>query len=214
MCRSILSFPALFISLVSMGQYQKLPPKGSKYLLNRECSYPRQVGKLEYIKNTTLSQVEYRTDSLKMIVRDSIGGAWLRPDNKASARTSEFYIPLDSITGLLFSNGLLTPDLLVNVFNKDLEYIDDKGITTVLKKHTGARSMKLNAISQVDYGKKLKLGKNEMILNVSVVFEDDPMAIYVFHLRLRGKTRPSPYTLAKYLQTASIVCFRYQGLEI
>src|SRR5687767_12870565 len=216
MSRCILLFFLIFYTLTGFGQKQELPPEGSKYLLNKECDYSKQTGRLEFSHNETSHQYIYQTNSMRMIVVDSIGAAWLRRKGQQWLDSTSVYIPLDSMTLLLFQNGLLTPDLLVNVFNKTLNYLDHKGDTIVVTKHANATKLTINTINERVFAKKfnVKIKKRELRLAISVVFEDDPYAIYVFDLHLSGKQKPSPYTLATYLKNAEIKCIRYTGFEI
>jgi hypothetical protein len=217
MSRSILLFFLTFYTLTtSYGQKQELPPAGSKYPLNKECSYSRQTGRFDISRNEAAHQYIYQTDSMRMIVVDTIGAAWMRRKGQQWLDSTSIYLPLDSITRLLFQNGLLTPDLLLSAFNKTLKYLDHKGDTTVITKHTNATRMTLNTINERVFAKKfkVKIKKRELRLSISVVFEDDPFAIYVFDLHLSGKQKPSPYKLAAYFKTAEIKCMRYAGFEI
>lgn len=201
-----------------MAQQNERPPEGTLRLLNKDCSYPRQLEKKEIIKDEQLHQTIFREDSLSMTVFDSVGSARmeLHYSKYFLPGKEEVEMPLDSVTTLLFRNGLLTPGLLINVFNKTLFFIDSKGDSTLIEKHTDARSLQLYSIHQVSYAPKFKIRnrRKELRLSIAVVLEGSNGTIYQFELLLNGTRTPSPASLKQYLEKASIKCLRYEGFQI
>lgn len=207
------------ISVTAFGQKRKLPPKDTYYPISKVVyAFPRQEGKLDVIKNDSVGQTIYKTDSSEILVSYDCSVSFLAGwDNKD--KSAIIHYRLDSIVTLLFQNGLLTSDQLIKSFNTEAKYIDHKGDTVDLTHHIKTETVILRYIRQQEFNKFVKRKKGALLFEAAVTFKEDiePYqfpAIHNFVFYLQGDFNPSSSTLTEYLKTAKIKCLRYKGTQI
>lgn len=207
------------ISLVAYPQKRKLPPKDTYYLISKvDYAFPRQQGKLEVIKQDSLQQTVYQTDSSEMVVNDDSGARFFAGWDKDHPNEMMYY-PLDSIVQLLFQNGLLTSDLLIQSFNSEEKFIDYKGDTIDWTRHNTSKTVIIRYVEEQEFPPYLKRKKGALFFEVAVIFKKDlePFhlpAILDFEFYLQGDIKPTAANFERYLKTAKIKYLRYRGTQI
>lgn len=206
-----------FLSVKAFGQTRKLPPKDTYYPVSKmDCNFPRQIGKLEIIKNDSLQLTTYKTDSSEMIMyAEHFSGFLTGWDNKDGAQ--KIYLQLDSLVTLLFQNGLMTPDLLIKAFNVESKYIDFKGDTVDFTNHIETKTIKLLNIQRKKLPKKYKDKKGTILFEVWVTFnpyENGWGSFPMFDLYFKSDIELTPSNLKDYLKKAKIKCLRYTSTQI
>lgn len=217
MTRFLILTILLVISVFAFGQKHKLPPKDSYYVISKQdCSYPRQTGKLEVIRNDSMKMTTYRTDSTEMIMyADNFVGFLVGWDSINSAK--EVYYQLDSVVTLLFKNGLLTSDLLGKAINVEEKAIDYNGDTLDWTRHIQIQTVKLLNIEKKELPKKYKDKKGTVLFEIWATFdiyESGWGSFPMFDLYLKSGIELNDSNLKEYLSNATIKCLRYTGIQI
>lgn len=203
-------------SAAAFGQKRKLPPKGSYQIVSKPlCSYPKQTGKLDIIRNDSLKQTTYKTDSSEMIMYAAQFVGFLTDLNDKS-KAQSIYLHLDSLMTSLFQNGLLTPDLIRQAFNVETKAIDHKGDTLDWTSHAEGKTVKLLNIERKELPTEYKDKKGTMLLEVWATFnpyESGWGSFPMFDLYLKADIDSTSSSLTEYLKRATIKCLRYTGTQ-
>ncbi len=211
------------------AQHRKLPPEGAEYSISKHVETPRQTGSLRILSNDTTRCIVLKTDSSQMLMcKDFLWHQYVPLKPRDTLRVH--MVRMDSFVMNLFSQGLLTSDLLLNTYNAESKLIDHKGDTIDETRHTDSKVVSLMYVKAlVIYHKHhpIKPKRHFLNLEVCVMFNEGPHEIkvpdeienltpiyYEFSLYLKGKVRPQPKNLAKYLKTARIWSLVFTGYQI
>jgi len=218
----LILFILTFLSMTLLGQKQKLPPKGRYYSISKtQCEFPKQTGKLEIIRNDSIKMTIYRTDDSEMFMyADHFIGFISDWDQKDEAQ--KIFFQLDSLVTLLFQNGLMTSDLLVQAFNVENKFINHKGDTIDFTNHVQTKVVKLLNIKRKDFSpnyfpKNFKGKKKFLLFEIWATFdiyESGWGSFPVFDLYLESEIEVTESNLTEYLEKAEIKCLLYIGIQI
>ena len=210
------------------AQHRKLPPEGVEYSISKHIETPRQTGSLRIISNDTTRCIVLETDSSQMLMcKDFLWHQYVPLKPRDTVRVH--MVRMDSFVMNLFSQGLLTSDLLLNTYNAESKLIDHKGDTIDETRHTDSKVVKLlyvTALVWYHHHRLVMPKRGTLRLEVCVTFDVDPHEvkvpeeilnlppIYVFSLHLKGNVRPTPKNLSKYLKKAKIRSLFFSGFQI
>ncbi|NLF41597.1 MAG: hypothetical protein GX587_02770 [Bacteroidales bacterium] len=211
----IISFLVL-ISLTTFGQEIMEKHEDAYYSISKlDCEYPRQTGRLEIIRNDTLSLTTYRTDSAEMILYEEVFLGFLTGfDNYEEAE--KIYNQQDSLISMLFLKGLLTPELLIKAFNTESKYVNYIGDTLDLTRHQKTDYIKLLNVRIIELPEELKDEKGNLMIEIWLTFDPEesgwgPFPMY--HFNLKSDIEPTDTNINEFLKNVRHQCLKYVGMK-
>jgi hypothetical protein len=179
----------------------------------QNCSYDRQSGKLEITKQEAAKTTTYKTDSCTMVLSAKNFVGFLVDKEQEAIK---LYQQQESLLSALFTNGLLTPDLIIQACNAEVAEMERTGDTSIFTTRITERKLKILNIERQELPSDYKDKKGTLLLEVWATFimEDDSNTGFItFELKLHGDIEPTKASLNKYLQRATIKCLAYTSTQ-
>lgn len=207
----------VLISLTVLGQKRKHKNKDTYYSISKlECEYPRKTGRLEIIRDDSLKLTTYKTDGAKMIMYEGHFIGFLTGwDNQEEAH--KIYVQQDSLTSMLFLNGLLTPELLIKAYNAESKSVNYLGDTLDLTNHLQTDFIKLLNVRIMEPPEELKDEKGSLMIEIWLTFnpyESGWGSFPMFYFYLQSDVEPTDKNISEFLKNVRHQCLHYVGIQI